>query len=1131
MFMNKKFSTFVAALFAAGALVMPADMLAELRYAQGATYSNVETVTSLPTEAGEEQNYFIVFQYNNENYVAVVKDSHALEAVKLAEATMDDVVTITYNSANSYTVSTGENTMSFNISGNGWGTDIQTMYSIDLTPEKLKFASEWKSVSLSGLTFTPGGNQNQTINAKAVSVDALETVIGDVAETADEEISSASYLLMDNGRVLADTNKDGKASWVSYNKAQNQYWTIEVTDNGNNTGSAKFKNKATGKYLTKADGTYQTAIVTRDSADDPWKFDNANAVILSEGIDGITSIVLGEVAQSGTVLSATQLTSITGGGFEASIKKYVNGDKKDKDLAGNPFSGLLKTVQFEDLWGNRGTSAADLVPATGYEYMLQNEDGDIIVVDLNAVYAAGASEKKYALKAIDPEVLANALKDDDVKVYGRYLYNFKFWVADDFVTGSNQKIAYITVYGLDNDAYKLGCTDLSGVPTLSAEIYNEAFQADLTIKVGTFNTISVKDLLGTTPAFFTVTNVNTKAKYSDNYETVLGLNENAKADYVKADEALVGYPETQWAIRLEGEKLVLANRERPSETKEYSTSQLYKTNKANVFAVLDGSAKTDTIEFKANTSYTDADGYLRLNAAELRDQSYYVAAASSIFDNVAYLVENHGKNHQIGLDTDKENATEWNIAASMYKGLNNLNETMEYRPDTVVVESNLGYYKDGNYTTTSAQDIQVALKLLAYSFQNSENSEYLAYVDEANRYATGDFDKRDGYKNAPQKANIFAIKIVDEDLYNLIPLDDQNAADVTTDADSREWESISTLKMYSGDGATKGILNNTDMYNQTENDLFTIEKKDAPEYRKVAMGDTVRIYRNADAEDVLFEKGEFLGTPTSLQFDDANPALFVDTAYINRPYNNRWEYLLAVDAKHWESKLECDIPGHPKHEADTTTGRFLVSLMDSAYVYNETHLHNNKFINEEDGERYAKLGFVEGYHTHDTLYLKRPNGTYDKIAMDREEYSHSIAKFAFRYVDNEEGSFVIETGCKAWNDGEPTSTVSRGFIKWLNGTLVVVPDIEAAEIFNMNEDETRTPTANESINAAEAVQVVATDGAVIVKGAEGKNVIVSTILGKVVANEVLNSDNETIAAPAGIVVVSVDGENFKVAVK
>ena len=75
------------------------------------------------------------------------------------------------------------------------------------------------------------------------------------------------------------------------------------------------------------------------------------------------------------------------------------------------------------------------------------------------------------------------------------------------------------------------------------------------------------------------------------------------------------------------------------------------------------------------------------------------------------------------------------------------------------------------------------------------------------------------------------------------------------------------------------------------------------------------------------------------------------------------------------------------------------------------------------------------------------------------------------------------------------------------------------------------PTANETINAANNVVVAGVNGAVVVKGAEGKNVVVSTILGKVVANEVVSSDNVTIAAPAGIVVVSVDGESFKVVVK
>ena len=73
-------------------------------------------------------------------------------------------------------------------------------------------------------------------------------------------------------------------------------------------------------------------------------------------------------------------------------------------------------------------------------------------------------------------------------------------------------------------------------------------------------------------------------------------------------------------------------------------------------------------------------------------------------------------------------------------------------------------------------------------------------------------------------------------------------------------------------------------------------------------------------------------------------------------------------------------------------------------------------------------------------------------------------------------------------------------------------------------------TANEEI-AASSVIVAGTNGAVVVKGAEGKSVIVSTILGKVVANEVLTSDNAQIAAPQGVVVVSVDGESFKVVVK
>lgn len=69
------------------------------------------------------------------------------------------------------------------------------------------------------------------------------------------------------------------------------------------------------------------------------------------------------------------------------------------------------------------------------------------------------------------------------------------------------------------------------------------------------------------------------------------------------------------------------------------------------------------------------------------------------------------------------------------------------------------------------------------------------------------------------------------------------------------------------------------------------------------------------------------------------------------------------------------------------------------------------------------------------------------------------------------------------------------------------------------------PTSNESIaDAAEGVKVIAGNGVVEIQGAAGKNVVITNVLGKVVASTVLTSDDATIAAPAGIVVVSVDGE-------
>ena len=50
------------------------------------------------------------------------------------------------------------------------------------------------------------------------------------------------------------------------------------------------------------------------------------------------------------------------------------------------------------------------------------------------------------------------------------------------------------------------------------------------------------------------------------------------------------------------------------------------------------------------------------------------------------------------------------------------------------------------------------------------------------------------------------------------------------------------------------------------------------------------------------------------------------------------------------------------------------------------------------------------------------------------------------------------------------------------------------------------------------------NGAVIVKGAQGKKVVINNVLGQTVANTVITSSEATISVPAGVVFVAVEGE-------
>ena len=113
------------------------------------------------------------------------------------------------------------------------------------------------------------------------------------------------------------------------------------------------------------------------------------------------------------------------------------------------------------------------------------------------------------------------------------------------------------------------------------------------------------------------------------------------------------------------------------------------------------------------------------------------------------------------------------------------------------------------------------------------------------------------------------------------------------------------------------------------------------------------------------------------------------------------------------------------------------------------------------------------------------------------------------YVDGEDGAVYVQ----CVSDGQ--------YLKIINEYVTLTTN--ESEAIAVNIPSTDAPTANDEITTSE-VKVIAGAGQITINGAAGKKVVVSNILGQVVANTVLTSDNATIAAPQGVVVVAVEGE-------
>ncbi len=927
--------------------------------------------------------------------------------------------------------------------------------------------------------------------------------------------AAAFYWTLEGDRLV-----DGLGKVLSLKDEQN--FAVVPLKNAAGAKTAYFALRVVGGTN---DGEY--VVFTKDGSDD-----TAGAFTLTSDKDAAKAAIFASVETGYTnAIEGDKLNDELNGGFNLSVTYG------DKTLEGSGlFSGKLTAMEWD------GTSDFKPAVAGTTEVALKNKDGKYIVFDpaLNPTNAV-----KGGFKLISAA---------DAKGKAEYQDNITKFTINKADNGTS------TVEVLVDTDMRLYVNVSNGTNVLTAlDPANLGTNAAnwATTSMGATNTVDFKKFL--TGQFYKVSFVKKAAGETDAaaaYKTngVLGLRYNATAnvaDFVKTADVVAEDPSTMWAPSIEGNELLLTNRENTTAAVQVKIASLREVSAGvyevgTVTATNAGLVEGEQIKITPVASVTKTDGYQVYADNVLINSTFYLGQSRRNADGdvPAYWAENHGT-HQIGATVNQDEATKWNVRLVKKDDADYSSQI-----DSVLVISDLYAY---NATTGVTTEIADTLAVLPYVFQNRGNREYVKLNEETNlEYYICDKDNNDAEDNGD--AQRFALKKRPGNTYNYVTLDLNNTY---TDGAVNAVNAIDgEFKVYLKNSANKGTWENVETYSDDANSLMVVDPINAPEYRKVKKdwGDVVKIFREEYPTEVLFEKRDvksvvdndtlsFLNVNNSVV--GANPALFVDTAYVNRTVNGVdntcYQYLLAVNVDK-ENSVYC--PYNPEHNTDAwreenggpcadakenpavVKGRFLINLVDTAFAYKQDHLHNNPYINMvEADENLAKLSFVEGVHIKDTLFITRKGGEVVKLQMNDPNFN--VAKFAFRYVDNEAGSFKIQTQYKEYDSDDleafEKSADNEGYLRWVNGTVVVTNKYTNGETFNMEENFEGNPTANEDVTVS-SISVVATNGAVIIKGAAGKKVSISNVLGQTVASTVVSSDNATISAPAGVVIVAVEGE-------
>lgn len=280
------------------------------------------------------------------------------------------------------------------------------------------------------------------------------------------------------------------------------------------------------------------------------------------------------------------------------------------------------------------------------------------------------------------------------------------------------------------------------------------------------------------------------------------------------------------------------------------------------------------------------------------------------------------------------------------------------------------------------------------------------------------------------------------------------------------------------------------------------------------------------ADDFLYEGVTELKAGGA-EYEKAAFDFKLDTAYVNRPGNTMPLYYITYDAVRGDSVPVPHIHDNGKDhvcptplENDTVSGKFLFMMHDSLGISRENDL---KYGYTYNAGFYAKLQMVDAKHINDTLIVNRANPVAaDTLKAGEIKDNATVEQMQGQWLNPENKAlFAFRVNMDNAEEYAIYNPATDLYITYLNG--FVVATTEAA--FYTLKDENGSNVANEEIESStSSVTVIAGNGQVTVAGAAGKKVVVSNILGQTVANTVVTSDNATIAAPQGVVIVAVEGE-------